>query len=289
MGSSRPADTTRRGDVGSRSTPARANRAGEGGDGPMVAIIHGRAASRPSFRARRRRLPAQFGFRCRGGLRCRIASHQWAKRGMYMGCRVVLIRHGLTYWNVKKKMQGQVNIPLNEVGMQQAKALADGLKDYHFDICFASPLDRACMTAKLALGNRNTPIHKDLRLVEQGYGLLEGHSYKRWPWFRWTNEAYNYESHPERYRAAIGGETFDELYARAQDFIDNALIPEAKRREGILVAGHGAINGAIMGRLFGIPLEDFWSVRQANCGYTVLDEKEGSFSVAYSTPVELVS
>lgn len=48
-----------------------------------------------------------------------------------MGCRLVLIRHGLTYWNVKKKMQGQVNIPLNQTGIQQAKQLSESLKDYH--------------------------------------------------------------------------------------------------------------------------------------------------------------
>lgn len=113
-----------------------------------------------------------------------------------MGCRLVLIRHGLTYWNVKKKMQGQVNIPLNQTGIQQAKQLSESLKDYHFDVCYSSPLDRAYMTAKLALKDRDVPIHKYLRLVEHGYGLLESHSYKHWPWFRWTNEAYNYESHP---------------------------------------------------------------------------------------------
>ena len=122
-----------------------------------------------------------------------------------MGCRLVLIRHGLTYWNVKKKMQGQVNIPLNQTGIQQAKQLSESLKDYHFDVCYSSPLDRAYMTAKLALKDRDVPIHKDLRLVEHGYGLLESHSYKHWPWFRWTNEAYNYESHPERFHAPIGG------------------------------------------------------------------------------------
>ena len=41
-----------------------------------------------------------------------------------------------------------------------------------------------------------------------------------------------------------------------------------------------------MGRLLDIPLEDFWSVKQANCGYTALDEKDGSFQITYSTPVE---
>lgn len=204
-----------------------------------------------------------------------------------MGCKVILIRHGLTYWNARKMMQGQVNIPLNDAGVRQARDLARQISPFPLDVCYASPLGRSLKTAQLALEDRNIPIIKDERLIEHGYGLLESTSYRRTPWFRLTSQAYNYECHPERYRAPIGGETFEDVYARARSFIDEVLLPEAERHDGILVAGHGGINCAIMGCLFDIPLKDFWSVKQANCGYTVIDVDNGTPAIEYSTPVEV--
>ena len=193
-----------------------------------------------------------------------------------MGCKVILIRHGLTYWNARKMMQGQVNIPLNDVGVRQARGLARQISPFPLDVCYASPLGRSLKTAQLALEDRNIPIIKDERLIEHGYGLLESTSYRRTPWFRLTSQAYNYECRPERYRAPIGGETFEDVYARARSFIDEVLLPEAERHDGILVAGHGGINCAIMG-----------CVKQANCGYTVIDVDNGTPAIEYSTPVEV--
>jgi len=206
--------------------------------------------------------------------------------GAKMPCRIVLIRHGLTYWNAKKKMQGQVNIPLNETGVRQAHALADQLADYHFDACFSSPLDRAIKTARIVLANRDVPIVKDERLLEHGYGIREGTHYRHTPWFVLFNGMHDYEAHPERYQAPMGGESFDAVYARAQAFVDEVLLPESSCHECILVAAHSGINCAIMGRMFNIPLDRFWSVRQTNCGYTVVDVVEGHFVEVYHTPIE---
>lgn len=203
-----------------------------------------------------------------------------------MPCRVILIRHGLTCWNVKKKMQGQVNIPLNETGAQQAHALANQLADYHVDACFSSPLDRAVQTARIVLAGRDVPIVKDERLLEHGYGIREGVHYQHTPWFVLFNDMYNYEIHPERYQAPMGGESFDAVYARAQDFIDEVLLPESNRHGCILVAAHSGINCAIMGRMFDIPIDKFWSVRQANCGYTVIDISGDHFVEVCHTPVD---
>jgi len=185
-------------------------------------------------------------------------------------------------------MQGQVNIPLNETGVQQAHMLADQLADYRFDACFSSPLDRATQTARIALAGRGVPIVKDERLLEHGYGIKESMHYQHTPWFVLFNGMYNYEMHPERYQAPQGGETFDDVYSRAQSFIDEVLLPESNHHECILVAAHGGINCAIMGCMFNIPLNKFWSVRQTNCGYTVIDMREGRFVEVYHTPIDII-
>lgn len=64
-------------------------------------------------------------------------------------------------------MHGQYDIPLNTMGIEQAKKMAVELKQHYFDLCFCSPLQRAKQTANISLlYSRNTPIFQDDRLKE---------------------------------------------------------------------------------------------------------------------------
>ena len=72
--------------------------------------------------------------------------------------KLYLVRHGITDWNARKKIQGQVDIPLNETGRDLARKTAEGLKDVPFDLCMTSPLCRAKETARIILGSRNVNI-----------------------------------------------------------------------------------------------------------------------------------
>ena len=60
-----------------------------------------------------------------------------------MSGNLYIIRHGKTLWNEMHKLQGQVDIPLSEVGIKLAEEAAVRYKDVHFDICYCSPLKRA--------------------------------------------------------------------------------------------------------------------------------------------------
>ena len=62
------------------------------------------------------------------------------------------IRHGETDWNVKKKIQGKTDVPLNENGLNQAKALAKELVRLQPDVMrvYTSPQKRASETARIA-------------------------------------------------------------------------------------------------------------------------------------------
>ena len=61
--------------------------------------------------------------------------------------KIYFVRHGETDWNKDRKIQGQVNISLNEFGRHLARETAKGLKEIPFAVCFTSPLDRARETA----------------------------------------------------------------------------------------------------------------------------------------------
>ena len=68
--------------------------------------------------------------------------------------KLYMVRHGETDWNKARRIQGQVDIPLNEFGRRLAKKTALGLADVPFDLCYTSPMSRAKETAKLILQGR---------------------------------------------------------------------------------------------------------------------------------------
>lgn len=85
-----------------------------------------------------------------------------------------VVRHGQTEWNIMKKMQGSVDIPLNEKGIEQAYITKKNLENISIDIIFCSPLKRAMQTAEVINQDRNLEIIYDERLRERNYGEFEG-------------------------------------------------------------------------------------------------------------------
>lgn len=91
---------------------------------------------------------------------------------------LLLIRHGQTDWNVSRMMMGRKPIPLNDVGMEQAKRLADFLKGSDLKAIITSPVKRAYQTAE-AIANHYeniTPLEHEA-LTEIDYGDWVGKSF----------------------------------------------------------------------------------------------------------------
>ena len=63
--------------------------------------------------------------------------------------RIVLIRHGQTAWNKVERIRGQVDVPLDEVGLAQAEATAKRVANEWQPVAvYCSPLGRAVQTAQ---------------------------------------------------------------------------------------------------------------------------------------------
>jgi 2,3-bisphosphoglycerate-dependent phosphoglycerate mutase len=131
----------------------------------------------------------------------------------HQATRILAIRHGETAWNRDSRIQGQLDIPLNETGRWQAQRLALALADETIDAVYASDLLRAMQTAQALTQASRRPIAADAGLRERGFGVFEGLTFseveQRWPQLseRWRRRDPDF--------GPDGGEVLHEFYARS--------------------------------------------------------------------------
>lgn len=87
--------------------------------------------------------------------------------------RLCLVRHGETDWNAQRRVQGQIDIPLNAKGRIQAAALARGLVAERFTALYSSDLQRALQTAEPTANTHRLPVCSDPMLRERHFGVLQ--------------------------------------------------------------------------------------------------------------------
>jgi 2,3-bisphosphoglycerate-dependent phosphoglycerate mutase len=91
-----------------------------------------------------------------------------------MTTRICIIRHGETDWNVKPRIQGKIDIPLNDTGHKQAVAMAFSAAHHQFHAIYSSDLKRAFDTAGLLAERRGLTINPLPQLRERHYGIFQG-------------------------------------------------------------------------------------------------------------------
>ena len=87
---------------------------------------------------------------------------------------LILIRHGETDWNVAQRLQGHLDIALNETGRAQAQALAEQLAKETLDAVVCSDLQRALHTAQAIAQRQQLTCQIDAQWRERNFGGFEG-------------------------------------------------------------------------------------------------------------------
>ena len=159
--------------------------------------------------------------------------------------KLFLVRHGETIDNARQLMQGQMQGELNENGIAQAEAVAEQLKDEHFDAIISSDLHRAIQTAEIiALPHHLTVVTTPL-LRERDWGDFTG-----------------------RYIPDLKGlpfpentETMEQLLERARRFLD--FIRTNYPGQQVLAVGHGIMNKAVQAVLLGKLTRDILRMENA--------------------------
>jgi len=166
-------------------------------------------------------------------------------------CKLIVIRHGETEWNVKGIWQGQKNSPLTERGLKQADAVAECLSEERPSTIYSSDLGRSIQSATPSSVKLALEIQFDSRLRERSFGVLEGLSKEQ------SQENYpgvwEHLGKKDPHFKPEGGES---LYEKQQRF--EAVYQEiADKHAGEVVAvfTHGGGLDAILRRTLRLPLD----------------------------------
>ncbi|MDO8285998.1 MAG: histidine phosphatase family protein [Rhodoferax sp.] len=159
--------------------------------------------------------------------------------------RIIAIRHGETAWNVDTRLQGHLDIGLNERGQWQARRAAQALADEDIAAIYTSDLSRARATAQ-AIADHNTnlaarQVHPHTGLRERGFGIFEGQTYAQIN-LDWPEESRRWRQRDPHF-APQGGETLTQLRERVTATV-NALASQHVGEQIVLVA-HGGVMDAL--------------------------------------------
>ncbi|MDD6057419.1 MAG: histidine phosphatase family protein [Clostridiales bacterium] len=156
--------------------------------------------------------------------------------------KLYFVRHGETEWNVKKKIQGKTDIPLNEKGMLQAKQLAERLQEeqkngtLHVKRIYTSPHRRAADTAKEAANALGLSCMELEKLKEMDLGAWEGTT---WDAVRENDgETYAVWNANRRYLHTPGGECYNDVLKRTLEALEQIL---TENTEDVLIVTHSAV------------------------------------------------
>ena len=168
--------------------------------------------------------------------------------------KLYVARHGQTRWNAENKVCGRTDLPLTEVGIAQAQALAEKAAYLGIDLILTSPLDRAHTMARIIADRCGAEVQVEERLIEQNYGVFEGVD-RQDPGF-----LANKRQFAVRYP---GGESMMDMAGRIYPLLEE--IRERDPEKTVLLACHGGVCRVI--RTFFVPMtnEEYFAYSPENC------------------------
>ncbi len=149
---------------------------------------------------------------------------------------ICLIRHGETDWNLKGKLQGSTDIPLNETGIRQAEKSAAYLNAEDYDVMVASPMKRAKRTAEIINASLHLPYEEMGSFAECSFGDAEGLTMEE------RTTQYPDKAYPNR-------EEPEDFIKRVMSGVDDILKKYPEKR--VLIVAHGAVINAILATVSG--------------------------------------
>ena len=187
----------------------------------------------------------------------------------------LFIRHGETDWNRQQRFQGQIDVPLNDLGHTQAQRLGERLAGEPTEHLISSDLQRAQQTAApLATAWKATPaLMPGLR--EQCFGVLEGLDVPtikaRHPdlWTQWLEHRADF--------ALPGGESLQQFHARV--IVAVKALADAHPGRRLTVVTHGGVLDMLWRTSHGLALDGLRTCDIPNTGLNHLRWRQGTLDI----------
>jgi len=151
--------------------------------------------------------------------------------------RLIAVRHGETAWNVDTRIQGQLDIPLNDKGRWQARRAGQALADESIDAIYSSDLARAWETAQAIAQPHALAVTPEVQLRERGFGHFEGRTFREIE-AELPEQAQRWRTRDPEF-APAGGESLLDLRSR----VTQAVAGIAARHPGqqVVLVAHGGV------------------------------------------------
>lgn len=189
---------------------------------------------------------------------------------------LILIRHGETDWNRELRFQGQLDVPLNATGLEQARRLAERLATEPPDVLVSSDLQRALQTAR-ALAQRTGHAEPQLEagLREQHFGMVEGlrvpdiQQQHPGAWAQWVRFDEHY--------AFDGGECIRDFHARVLAAVHG--LGQRHAGQTVAVVTHGGVLDMVYRSARGLSLSGPRVSEIPNAGINRVRLRDGAIEI----------
>jgi broad specificity phosphatase PhoE len=196
-------------------------------------------------------------------------------RDIKMKTIILFIRHGQTDWNLAHRWQGHTDIPLNDTGRAQAKALGSRLQSAPVSAIYSSDLLRAAQTAEELGEVLGLEPDFDPAWRERNGGAFEGLTIEELV----SNHPKELNKLRNEGAAPPGGETRLELAVRLNNAFNEVV--ENHRGKTIAIVTHGGALTTLISYLLGFPLGERANIHvSGNTGLSIVEvDKNGTFLI----------
>lgn len=152
--------------------------------------------------------------------------------------RIIAVRHGETAWNVDTRIQGHLDIPLNDTGLWQARQLGRALTEERVAAIYSSDLQRAWATAQAVAQTTGAELHPTRGLRERSFGNFQGRTFHQIE-SESPEQALRWRKRDPHFVPDGGGESLVTLRERIACTVDE--IADRHRGQQIVLVAHGGV------------------------------------------------